>query len=194
MVDKKSKNFRTVECLIFLLHIYRKNLHHVGKWFRPCIIPRAIQQIFDLCSPSDSIGISFYEIHNEKAFDLLSFSQLKVPLILREENGGEFYLPQLKQLWTESSQEAKELLEKGLKTRSIGSTASNENSSRSHAIFRFVHSAEKRENSSLKKIRQINLLVISLIRTMLSRNFCQKSAKINFRNFHTSYDTLWKNE
>ena len=108
----------------------------LGSESDPGIIPRAIQQIFDLCSPSDSIGISFYEIHNEKAFDLLSFSQLKVPLILREENGGEFYLPQLKQLWTESAQEAKELLEKGLKTRSIGSTASNENSSRSHAIFR----------------------------------------------------------
>ena len=123
-----------------ILHFYSifsgKTYTMLGSDSDPGIIPRAIQQIFDLCSPSDSIGISFYEIHNEKAFDLLSFSQLKVPLILREENGGEFYLPQLKQLWTESSQEAKELLEKGLKTRSIGSTASNENSSRSHAIFR----------------------------------------------------------
>ena len=56
--------------------------------------------------------------------------------MLREENGGEFYLPQLKQHWTGSFDEALELLDKGLKTRSIGSTASNENSSRSHAIFR----------------------------------------------------------
>ena len=84
------------------------------------IIPRALQQIFLLSNPEDSIGISFYEIHNEKVFDLLSSSQLKVPLILREENGGEFYLPQLKQLWTESVQEAKDLLDRGLKTRSIG--------------------------------------------------------------------------
>ena len=46
-------------------------------------------------------------------FDLLSQSALKVPLLLREENGGEFYLPQLKQRWTGSLQEALELLEKG---------------------------------------------------------------------------------
>ena len=102
------------------------------------IIPRAIQQIFDESNVDDSIGISFYEIHNEKAFDLLSTSQFKIPLALREENGGEFYLPQLKQTWIESIQEATNLLQLGLKTRSIGSTASNENSSRSHAIFRIT--------------------------------------------------------
>ena len=73
----------------------------------PGIIPRAIQQIFQFCMPDDSIGISFYEIHNEKAFDLLSPSEFKVPLIVREENGGEFYLPQLKQHWPDSENDAK---------------------------------------------------------------------------------------
>ena len=73
----------------------------------PGIIPRAIQQIFQFCTPDDSIGISFYEIHNEKAFDLLSPSEFKVPLILREENGGEFYLPQIKQHWPDSENDAK---------------------------------------------------------------------------------------
>ena len=36
-----------------------------------------------------------------------------------------------------------------------------------------------------KKIRQINFLVISLVKLLLSRNFCQKSVRENFRNFHT---------
>ena len=38
-----------------------------------------------------------------------------------------------------------------------------------------------------KKFRQINSLVFSLVKTLLSRNFCQKSVTVNFRNFHTVY-------
>ena len=45
----------------------------------------------------------------------------------------------------------------------------------------------KNDNFSLteKKIRQINYLVISLVKPLLSRNFCQKRV---FRNFHAA---LW---
>ena len=32
---------------------------------------------------------------------------------------------------------------------------------------------------------QINYLVISLVNVLLSRNFCHKSVRVNFRNFHT---------
>ena len=36
-----------------------------------------------------------------------------------------------------------------------------------------------------KKIRQINYLVISLVKPLISRNFCEKSVRENFCNFHT---------
>ena len=41
-----------------------------------------------------------------------------------------------------------------------------------------------------KKIRQIDSLLKSLdstfyVKTLLSRNFCQRSATVNFRNYHT---------
>ena len=40
--------------------------------------------------------------------------------------------------------------------------------------------------SPKKKIfREINCLVISLVKPLLSRNFRQKSVTVNFRNFHT---------
>ena len=39
--------------------------------------------------------------------------------------------------------------------------------------------------SPIKKIRQINYLVFSLVKTLLSRNICQRSVTVNFRNFHT---------
>ena len=55
-----------------------------------------------------------------------------------------------------------------------------------HTISTF-HSVEKRKIHSHQKIfRQINTLVIYHI-TLLSRNFCQKSARVNFRNFHTVF-------
>ena len=46
------------------------------------------------------------------------------------------------------------------------------------------------KNAYLKKLfREINslfLVITSLVKPMLSRNFCQKSARDNFRNFHTA--------
>ena len=33
--------------------------------------------------------------------------------------------------------------------------------------------------------RQINSLVIYLVNALLSRNFCQKTVRVNFRNFHS---------
>ena len=36
-----------------------------------------------------------------------------------------------------------------------------------------------------KIFRQITYLVISLVKLLLSRNFCQKCMRGNFRNFHT---------
>ena len=121
------------------------------------IIPRALKDIFRSADPeNDSIGISFYEIHNEKVFDLLSQSQLKVPLNIREEM-GDFYLPQLKQQWVDSLSDALALLERGLKIRSIGSTALNENSSRSHAIFRITLSRQDGESRMEAKLSLVDL-------------------------------------
>ena len=42
-----------------------------------------------------------------------------------------------------------------------------------------------------EKFRQINSLVFSIVKTLLSRNFCQRSVSVNFNfcNFHT---VLWK--
>ena len=37
-----------------------------------------------------------------------------------------------------------------------------------------------------KKFRQINYLVISLVKPLLSRNFCQKYVRVIFRNFYTA--------
>ena len=46
-----------------------------------------------------------------------------------------------------------------------------------------MHSGEKQEILSLKKIRQI----ISLVKTLFSQNFGQESVTVNFRNLHTVF-------
>ena len=43
----------------------------------------------------------------------------------------------------------------------------------------------KMTNTFTEKIRQFNYLVISFVKTLFSRNFCQKRVRVNFRNFHT---------
>ena len=49
----------------------------------------------------------------------------------------------------------------------------------------------KNEKFTLTKIifRQINSLVIYLVNALVSRNFCQKSVRVNFRNFHSVMPT-----
>ena len=51
----------------------------------------------------------------------------------------------------------------------------------------FTHTLWKLQKFTVteKKFRQINYLVISLLKTLFSRNFCQKRVTVNFRNFHT---------
>ena len=48
------------------------------------------------------------------------------------------------------------------------------------------------EASHRKIFRQINYLTIYLVKTLLSRNFCQKSVKVILRNFHIVLHTALK--
>ena len=49
------------------------------------------------------------------------------------------------------------------------------------------HSAENYKNYNYKKFRQINSLVFSLVKTSISRNFCERSVIVSYRNFHTVF-------
>ena len=48
------------------------------------------------------------------------------------------------------------------------------------------HSVKYEKFSHWKQFRQINFLVISLVKSLLSRNFCRESVRENFCNFHTA--------
>ena len=56
----------------------------------------------------------------------------------------------------------------------------------SSKCVRIQCSVRKNQKSTLteKIFRQINYLVISIVKPLLSRNFCEKSVRENFYNFH----------
>jgi len=100
------------------------------------MIPRAIEDVFAGSNPTtDFISVSFFEIYNEKLYDLLAKDKMKVPLMLREEN-HRFQIPYLSMHDVSDVSSALQYLEKGNKTRTTASTGQNETSSRSHALFR----------------------------------------------------------
>jgi len=112
------------------------------------IIPNAIQHIFDHVSLNGGengsrnnvqflVRASYFEIYNEEIRDLLSDNS-DSRLELRESSGSGVYVKNLKSFVVKSVPEIDKLLQDGRKNRSVGSTAMNMGSSRSHSVFTIV--------------------------------------------------------
>ena len=80
-------------------------------------------------------------------------------------------------------------LVKTLISRKIGQKGVRVNFHNFHTVRFPQYTVEKWKNYShltQKIFRQINSLIISLVKSLLSRNFCQiDKVRVNFRNFHT---------
>ena len=61
-----------------------------------------------------------------------------------------------------------------------------------HIVAQYTVWKNEKFTLTAKIIRQIISLVISLVKTLLSRNFCQKCVRVNFSVFHTL--RVWKIE
>ena len=145
---------------------------------RKGVIPRAIEQIFceirtaemersqsESANLGDSedltVRMSFFEIHNEKIFDLLKAAKMKVPLKLKEE-GHEFHIPDLTQHLVTSEAEAIALLDQGRQTRSTGATSQNAHSSRSHAVLRLSLISQSRDENEEVTLRERRISLVDL--------------------------------
>lgn len=83
-----------------------------------------------------SVEISYMEIYNEAAYDLLGErSRLRKPLRVREHPRTGTYVDGLSVLSVESYDEIEQLLEYGGASRTIAATSMNGQSSRSHSVF-----------------------------------------------------------
>jgi kinesin family member 15 len=80
---------------------------------------------------------SFYEIYQEKIYDLLDPTNSS-PLAVREDSKLGVYVEGCTELAISSIDEAYDILSRGYRSRHVGETAMNRVSSRSHAIFQLT--------------------------------------------------------
>ncbi|GAM20458.1 hypothetical protein SAMD00019534_036330, partial [Acytostelium subglobosum LB1] len=114
----------------------------------PGIIPMAIRDVFDFIQQEPGreflLRVSYMEIYNEVINDLLAPESLN--LKIHEKPNGEIYVGNLKEEIVLSPDHVMSLISAGEAYRHVGSTNFNEQSSRSHTIFRLV--VESKETAS----------------------------------------------
>uniref|UniRef100_A0A8C6NTY6 Kinesin family member 4A n=1 Tax=Nothobranchius furzeri TaxID=105023 RepID=A0A8C6NTY6_NOTFU len=103
------------------------------------VIPRVISRIFEEKEKKKNseicLAVSYLEIYNEEILDLLCSSKDKPALSIREDPKEGIKIVGLTERQVFSGPEMVSCLELGNSARTVGSTAMNAASSRSHAIF-----------------------------------------------------------
>ncbi|OWF43762.1 chromosome-associated kinesin KIF4A-like [Mizuhopecten yessoensis] len=114
------------------------------------IIPRVLNELFQgiLARPDYDFvtKVSYIEIHNEDINDLLRPPNRREPLSIREDTEGGIKLPGLQEVVVKSYKETMQCLTRGSQSRTTGSTAMNNTSSRSHAIFTVTIEQKKQDD------------------------------------------------
>lgn len=108
---------------------------------------RSVMDLFDKLNSSIDAGdtisyqvkVSYLEVYGEDIYDLLDESSAsihsRVPLPIREDKGGKFFVQGLSYAIVESAESTLKILANGTKHRKTVATAMNASSSRSHAVF-----------------------------------------------------------
>lgn len=136
-------------------------------WKERGLIPRILVELFKQVRKVENytyeIFVSYLEIYNENAYDLLDRHHSEIELenwrkiIVYEDNSGNIMLKNLSMIKVENEQQALDLLMTGNFIRHVSSTPMNQASSRSHAIFSCM--IEGRELSSeVMRVSKINLV------------------------------------
>lgn len=103
------------------------------------IMPRSFKDIFNNIKGDSNqteflVRASYLEIYNEEIRDLLSKNP-KNRLELHEKPDSGVYVKDLSYYAAKTAQEIQDVMSIGLKNRSVGQTAMNAHSSRSHSLF-----------------------------------------------------------
>ncbi|XP_066460216.1 kinesin-like protein KIF27 [Eleutherodactylus coqui] len=103
------------------------------------IIPRAIQELFQIISENHNINFTikvlYVEVYKEDLKDLLELETNVKDIHIREDEKGNTVIVGAKECQVESADEVMSLLKAGSAVRHTSATQMNERSSRSHAIF-----------------------------------------------------------
>lgn len=132
----------------------------------PCVgvIPRVIRRIFEEkthCAASECefcLTVSYLEIYNEEILDLLSTSKDKPAISIREDPKDGIKIVGLTERQVMTAQEMVGCLEQGNSVRTVGSTAMNAASSRSHAIFTITLEQRRGTDKSDPVVSKLHLV------------------------------------
>jgi len=127
------------------------------------ILPRALEKVIGSLKTLGrkcSLMGSFFEVYNEKVYDLLNpkTSTKREGLELRESKDGSNKILDLFQFDIKSVDDALYCLKVGLKNRITGCSHANTKSSRSHSIFQLVLTQEDERNPDRKIISKLRIV------------------------------------
>ncbi|XP_077402184.1 kinesin family member 4 isoform X2 [Vanacampus margaritifer] len=126
------------------------------------VIPRVINRIFEEKENKTdcefSMAISYLEIYNEAVLDLLCTAKDKPALNIREDPKEGIKIVGLTEKRVVSAQEMVRCLELGNSARTVGSTAMNVASSRSHAIFTITLEQRKGKDKVDSVVSKLHLV------------------------------------
>ncbi|XP_064282621.1 chromosome-associated kinesin KIF4A isoform X2 [Passer domesticus] len=116
------------------------------------VIPRVIKLLFEEKQQRQDwdfvLKVSYLEIYNEDILDLLCPSRERSPISIREDPKEGIKIVGLTERNVTCAQETVSCLEQGNNSRTVGSTAMNSQSSRSHAIFTICIDQKKKNDKN----------------------------------------------
>jgi kinesin family protein 15 len=120
------------------------------------LVPRALEHLLESIEETRKTKVnysatckcSFYEIYQEKVFDLLDIASHSVAgLSVREDSKEGVYVEGCTETVVTSVKEAHRILVQGYKNRHVAETSMNRESSRSHAVFQLsIETTETRQD------------------------------------------------
>ncbi|XP_054844262.1 kinesin-like protein KIF13B isoform X2 [Eublepharis macularius] len=121
-----------------------KSYTMMGTADQPGLIPRLCSTLFERAQKEENeeqsfkVEVSYMEIYNEKVRDLLDPKGSRQSLKVREHNVYGPYVDGLSKLAVASYKDIESLMSEGNKSRTVAATNMNEESSRSHAVFKII--------------------------------------------------------
>ncbi|CAF4799032.1 unnamed protein product [Pieris macdunnoughi] len=153
------------------------------------VIPQAVADIFDFIETHEDqfifkVSVSFMELYQEQCFDLLSGKERGHSIIeIREDVNKGVILPGITEVPVSSTAETMLALERGSSGRVTGSTAMNQASSRSHAVFTITILKESRSDKNLATSSKFHLVDLAgserIKKTKASGERLKEGVKIN---------------
>ncbi|NWY67667.1 KI13B protein, partial [Erithacus rubecula] len=121
-----------------------KSYTMMGTADQPGLIPRLCSGLFERAQKEENeeqsfkVEVSYMEIYNEKVRDLLDPKGSRQSLKVREHSVYGPYVDGLSKLAVANYKDIESLMSEGNKSRTVAATNMNEESSRSHAVFKII--------------------------------------------------------